>query len=54
MLDEVAYKRISLLWSVMFVIVSVIYRPIEQLLSRTIAERRAQGLSRPSPAGRRR
>ena len=28
----------------MFVIVSVIYRPIEQLLSRTIAERRARGL----------
>ena len=42
-LDDVAYKRISLLWSVMFVIVSVIYRPIEQLLSRTIAERRARG-----------
>jgi O-antigen/teichoic acid export membrane protein len=37
------YTRISLLWSIMFVIVSVIYRPIEQLLSRTIAERRARG-----------
>jgi len=48
-LDEVAYKRISLLWSVMFVIVSVIYRPIEQLLSRTIAERRAQGLHHGHP-----
>src|SRR4029077_15514579 len=35
--------RIALLWSVMFVIISVIYRPIEQLLSRTIAERRALG-----------
>ncbi len=44
-LDEVAYKRISLLWSVMFVIVSIIYRPIEQLLSRTIADRRARGLA---------
>ena len=33
----------ALLWSVMFVIISVIYRPIEQLLSRTIAERRAHG-----------
>jgi O-antigen/teichoic acid export membrane protein len=31
------------LWSVMFVIISVIYRPIEQLLSRTIADRRARG-----------
>ncbi len=27
----------------MFVVISVIYRPIEQLLSRTIAERRARG-----------
>ncbi len=44
-LDEVAYKRISLLWSAMFVIVSIIYRPIEQLLSRTIADRRARGLA---------
>jgi O-antigen/teichoic acid export membrane protein len=39
------YARISLLWSIMFVTVSVIYRPIEQLLSRTIAERRARGES---------
>jgi O-antigen/teichoic acid export membrane protein len=39
-----AYGRVSLMWSVMFVILSVIYRPIEQLLSRTIAERRARGL----------
>jgi O-antigen/teichoic acid export membrane protein len=38
-----AYSRVSLCWAVMFVILSVIYRPIEQLLSRTIAERRAQG-----------
>jgi O-antigen/teichoic acid export membrane protein len=36
-------SRIALLWSVMFVLISVIYRPIEQLLSRTIAERRAHG-----------
>jgi O-antigen/teichoic acid export membrane protein len=38
-----AASRISLLWSVMFVVISVIYRPIEQLLSRTLAERRAHG-----------
>jgi O-antigen/teichoic acid export membrane protein len=38
-----AAKRIDVLWSVMFVIISVIYRPTEQLLSRTIAERRARG-----------
>ena len=37
------YKGISLLWSVMFVVISIIYRPIEQLLSRTIADRRARG-----------
>lgn len=43
-LDAEDYGRISLMWSVMFVILSVIYRPIEQLLSRTIAERRAHGL----------
>ncbi|HKG39587.1 MAG TPA: oligosaccharide flippase family protein [Conexibacter sp.] len=43
-LGSEAYGRISLMWSVMFVILSVIYRPIEQLLSRTIAERRARGL----------
>jgi O-antigen/teichoic acid export membrane protein len=42
-LSAAQYTRISLLWSIMFVIVSVIYRPIEQLLSRTIAERRARG-----------
>ncbi|HWF53772.1 MAG TPA: hypothetical protein VG223_04060 [Solirubrobacteraceae bacterium] len=38
-----AYSRIALCWSIMFVILSVIYRPIEQLLSRTIADRRARG-----------
>ena len=48
-LDDVEYKQISLLWSVMFVIVSVIYRPIEQLLSRTIASRRAVGHEREHP-----
>ncbi len=36
-------KRIDLLWSVMFVVISVIYRPTEQLLSRSIAGRRARG-----------
>jgi O-antigen/teichoic acid export membrane protein len=42
-LGEESAKRVDVLWSVMFVIISVIYRPIEQLLSRTIAERRARG-----------
>jgi O-antigen/teichoic acid export membrane protein len=44
-LDGVQYKHITLVWAIMFVIVSVIYRPIEQLLSRTIADRRARGQS---------
>ncbi len=42
-LDKAAYSRISICWAIMFVILSVIYRPIEQLLSRTIADRRARG-----------
>jgi O-antigen/teichoic acid export membrane protein len=42
-LGEAPTSQLDLLWSVMFVIISVIYRPIEQLLSRTIAERRARG-----------
>jgi O-antigen/teichoic acid export membrane protein len=43
-LDPASYSRISLLWAIMYVILSVIYRPVEQLLSRTIADRRARGL----------
>jgi O-antigen/teichoic acid export membrane protein len=39
------YGAISLLWSVLFVVISIIYRPVEQLLSRTIADRRARGLT---------
>ena len=37
------YGRISLLWSAVFIVVSVLYRPVEQLLSRTIADRGARG-----------
>ncbi len=48
-LDDVAYKEISLLWSVLFITVSVIYRPIELLLSRTIADRRARGFEHDHP-----
>jgi O-antigen/teichoic acid export membrane protein len=44
-LGAVGAKRVDLVWSVMFVIVSVIYRPIEQLLARTIADRRARGMA---------
>ena len=52
-LSQSAYGRVSLCWSIMFVILSVIYRPVEQLLSRTIADRRARGLAGPFPAGAR-
>lgn len=43
-LSEGDYGRITLLWSATFVTVSVLYRPVEQLLSRTIADRDARGL----------
>ena len=42
-LPEEEYGRITLLWSAVFVVVSVLYRPVEQLLSRTIADRAARG-----------
>ena len=42
-LSEADYGAITLLWSAVFVTVSVLYRPVEQLLSRTIAERDARG-----------
>ena len=48
-LSDVEYKQISLVWSVMFIVVSVLYKPIEQLLSRTIADRRARGLAHAHP-----
>ena len=37
------YGGIALLWSAVFIVVSVLYRPVEQLLSRTIADRDARG-----------
>jgi O-antigen/teichoic acid export membrane protein len=43
-LPEAEYGRITLLWSAVFITVSVLYRPVEQLLSRTIADRDARGL----------
>ena len=42
-LSEPDYGGITLLWSAVFVTVSVLYRPVEQLLSRTIADRAARG-----------
>jgi O-antigen/teichoic acid export membrane protein len=43
-LSEADYGGITLLWSAVFVTVSVLYRPVEQLLSRTIADRHERGL----------
>jgi O-antigen/teichoic acid export membrane protein len=43
-LSDDEYGRVSLLWSTIFITVSVLYRPVEQLLSRTIADRDARGL----------
>jgi O-antigen/teichoic acid export membrane protein len=42
-LSEEDYKGVALLWSVLFLIISIIYRPVEQLLSHTISSRRALG-----------
>jgi O-antigen/teichoic acid export membrane protein len=42
-LDATEYGEIVVLWSAAFVAISVLYRPVEQLLSRTVAEREARG-----------
>jgi O-antigen/teichoic acid export membrane protein len=44
-LPEDDYGRVTLLWSAMFITVSVLYRPVEQLLSRTIADHDARGVT---------
>jgi O-antigen/teichoic acid export membrane protein len=44
-LPEAQYGHITLLWSAVFITVSVLYRPVEQLLSRTIADRDARGVA---------
>jgi O-antigen/teichoic acid export membrane protein len=44
-LPESEYGGITLLWSAVFITVSVLYRPVEQLLSRTIADRDARGVT---------
>jgi O-antigen/teichoic acid export membrane protein len=43
LLSPADYSRVSICWAIMYVILCVIYRPVEQLLSRTIADRRARG-----------
>jgi len=41
-LDATQYGEIVVLWSAVFVTISVAYRPVEQLLSRTLADRIAR------------
>ena len=43
-LSDDDYGRISLLWSAIFITAAVLYRPVEQLLSRTIADHDARGV----------
>jgi O-antigen/teichoic acid export membrane protein len=43
-LPDDEYGRVTLLWSAVFITVSVLYRPVEQLLSRTIADHDARGV----------
>jgi O-antigen/teichoic acid export membrane protein len=42
-LDKVDYGELVVLWSAVFIAVSTLFRPVEQLLSRTIAELEAHG-----------
>ena len=39
-LSRTDYGEIAILWSAVFITVSTLYRPIDQLLSRHISERR--------------
>ncbi|MEA2427312.1 MAG: hypothetical protein QOF37_940 [Thermoleophilaceae bacterium] len=43
-LSKEEYGGISLLWTSIFLVCSILYRPVEQLLSRTIADRDARGV----------
>jgi O-antigen/teichoic acid export membrane protein len=42
-LSKPDYGQITVLWSAVFITISTLYRPIEQLLSRHISERRTKG-----------
>ena len=41
-LSDAQYENITVLWAVLFLIISIIYRPVEQLLARSLSVRRAQ------------
>jgi O-antigen/teichoic acid export membrane protein len=42
-LDRTSYGEVVVLWSAVFITISILFRPVEQLLSRTIASRQARG-----------
>ena len=42
-LSKPDYGQITVLWSAVFITISTLYRPVEQLLSRHISERRTKG-----------
>jgi O-antigen/teichoic acid export membrane protein len=48
-LSKFDYGQITVLWSAVFITISTLYRPIEQLLSRHISERTVKGLSLSQP-----
>src|SRR4029077_5536662 len=48
-LSKLDYGQITVLWSAVFITISTLYRPIEQLLSRHISERHAKGQSISQP-----
>ena len=50
-LGKADYGAVTTLWTVLFITISVIYRPVEQLLSRTIADRIARGQTSGHPLG---
>ena len=53
MLSKPDYGQITVLWSAVFITISTLYRPVEQLLSRHISERLTKGEPlRPADAGR--
>src|SRR5689334_25382922 len=48
-LSKPDYGQITVLWSAVFITISALYRPIEQLLSRHISERMVSGQSLREP-----
>src|SRR5919197_698550 len=47
-LSKEQYGQVAVLWSAVFIVVSILQRPVEQLLSRTVSENLTSG----SPIGR--